>query len=108
MLIGEERITISDLVRVARHGEKVELSPEALEKAGAARKLIDQWVARGEIIYGVTTGFGSLSDRMVTGRDARTLQTNLLMSHAAGVGLPFPDEVVRGMIAVRLKDLAGG
>ena len=108
MLIGEERITISDLVRVARHGEKVELSPEALEKAGAARKLIDQWVARGEIIYGVTTGFGSLSDRMVTGRDARTLQTNLLMSHAAGVGRPFPDEVVRGMMAVRLKDLAGG
>ncbi len=108
MLIGEERITIDDLVRVARYGERVELASLALEKTGAARKLIDQWVAQGEVIYGVTTGFGSLSDRTVTGEDARTLQTNLLMSHAAGVGRPFPAEVVRGMMAVRLKDLAGG
>jgi histidine ammonia-lyase len=108
MLIGEELITIADLVRVARDGERVELSPESLEKAAAARGLIEQWIAGGEIIYGVTTGFGSLCDRTITGDDARLLQTNLLMSHAAGVGPPFPDEVVRGMMAVRLKDLAGG
>ena len=108
MLIGEERISIADLVRVARRGQRVELSAQALEKAARARRLIDGWVDRGEVIYGITTGFGSLSDRIVSGKDARTLQTNLIMSHAAGVGRPFPAEVVRAVMAVRLKDLAGG
>jgi len=60
------------------------------------------------VIYGVTTGFGALSDVTISARDARRLQRNILMSHAAGVGPPLPPDAVRAVMALRLKDMARG
>src|SRR6185436_14617633 len=65
-------------------------------------------VAAGEVVYGVTTGFGALATRFVPPEDAARLQENLLMSHAAGVGAPLPVEVVRAMLLLRANTLGLG
>lgn len=108
MLVGSGHITIKDVVDVARHGARIELSDQALKKISKARRLVDDWISEGRVIYGITTGFGLLSDQTITPKDARQLQTNLLMSHAAGVGDPFDEEVVRATMAIRVQDLAQG
>ncbi len=108
MLVGQEKITIDSLVEVARHGAKVELSPAALAKTATSRRLIEGWIEQGKVIYAITTGFGGLCRQTIGAEDARRLQTNLLQSHAAGVGRPLEAEIVRGTMAVRIQDLAQG
>jgi histidine ammonia-lyase len=73
-----------------------------------SRDVIERLVAAGEVVYGVTTGFGALATRNVAPADAQRLQENLLMSHAAGVGDPLPREVVRAMLLLRANTLALG
>ena len=73
-----------------------------------ARDVIERLVAAGEVVYGVTTGFGDLATTSVPAADAERLQENLLVSHAAGVGRPFPREVVRAMLLLRANTLALG
>ena len=73
-----------------------------------ARDVIETLVARGEVVYGVTTGFGDLATTFIPPADAERLQENLLASHAAGVGRPFPREVVRAMLLLRANTLALG
>ncbi|MDX2439974.1 MAG: histidine ammonia-lyase, partial [Desulfobacterales bacterium] len=72
------------------------------------RKLIEKLVKEEKAIYGVTTGFGALSDVTIPKKDSGQLQTNILMSHAAGVGNPLEEEIVRAIMALRIKDLARG
>ena len=73
-----------------------------------ARDVVERLVADGAVAYGVTTGFGDLASVVDPARDAGRLQENLLMSHAAGVGPPFPREVVRAMLLLRANTLALG
>ena len=73
-----------------------------------ARDVIEALVAEGEVVYGVTTGFGDLATTFIEPAEAGRLQENLLMSHAAGVGAPFPREVVRAMLLLRANTLALG
>jgi histidine ammonia-lyase len=73
-----------------------------------ARAVVDELVAAGEVVYGVTTGFGDLASTFVPPADAERLQENLLVSHAAGVGPAFPREVVRAMLLLRANTLALG
>ncbi|HVO40102.1 MAG TPA: histidine ammonia-lyase [Spirochaetia bacterium] len=108
VVIGEAPLTIEGLVSVARGGGRVELAPGALSRVQAARDLVETWVRQGRAVYGVTTGFGALCEVAIAPSDAQTLQENILMSHAAGVGDPFPIEVVRAAIAARVQDLAQG
>ena len=65
-------------------------------------------VSGDEVVYGITTGFGALSTTRVEPDEAAELQLNLLRSHAAGVGPPLPDELVRAMLALRARTLAQG
>jgi histidine ammonia-lyase len=69
---------------------------------------VDRWVREERRIYGVTTGFGALSDVAISGKDTRRLQENILMSHAAGVGRPLEAETVRAVMTLRVKDFARG
>jgi histidine ammonia-lyase len=101
-------LTIEALVRIARDGAPIALSPDARERIDAGRALIDRWVREGRRIYGVTTGFGALSDVAISTQDTRRLQENILMSHAAGVGRPLDAEIVRGAMALRVNDFARG
>jgi histidine ammonia-lyase len=101
-------LSIADVEAVARHGARVVLDEAARDRMQESRDLIDGLVARGEIVYGVTTGFGDLATRFIAPADAERLQENLLMSHAAGVGEPLPREVVRAMLLLRANTLALG
>ncbi|MGD2125583.1 MAG: histidine ammonia-lyase, partial [Desulfobacteraceae bacterium] len=84
----------------------VRLSEESERKIIQARKLVERWIQEGKTIYGVTTGFGALSDVIISKDDTRRLQENILKSHAAGVGQILDSETVRAVLALRIKDLA--
>jgi histidine ammonia-lyase len=101
-------LTIADVEAVARHGAQVELDGDARARVQEARDVIERLVAAGEVVYGVTTGFGDLATTFIAPADAARLQQNLLMSHAAGVGPAFPTEVVRAMLLLRANTLALG
>ncbi len=103
-----EGLTIEALVAVSREGAEVRLKDAARTRIEAARALVERWVREGRRIYGVTTGFGALSDVAISAKDTRRLQENILMSHAAGVGRPFDAETVRAVMALRVKDFARG
>ncbi|MBW1712732.1 MAG: histidine ammonia-lyase [Deltaproteobacteria bacterium] len=108
VLLGRQELSLEDLTAVARNKAPVRLVPEARKRVERARKLVENWVAQGRVVYGVTTGFGALCGESISAKDARRLQENVLMSHAAGVGRPLAEEIVRAMMAIRVQDLAQG
>jgi histidine ammonia-lyase len=108
ILLGVDGMTLEDVVAIAREGAIVRLAEESVQRILKARKLIDQWVQEEKVIYGITTGFGALSDKVINRKDTRRLQDNVLMSHAAGVGEMLNEETVRAVMALRIKDLARG
>jgi histidine ammonia-lyase len=106
--LGFDGMTLEDLVAIARKGAGIRLSEEAEERILKSRRLVERWLQEGKVIYGVTTGFGALSDVSIPAEDARLLQQNILMSHAAGVGAALDAESVRAIMALRVKDFARG
>jgi len=99
---------IADLVDLARADAPVALGDSARQRMLASRQLVEKWVAEERVIYGITTGFGALSTKRVSKADACILQRNVILSHAAGVGEPLPEEVVRATMALRLRDFCLG
>jgi histidine ammonia-lyase len=107
LLTGAD-LSIDDVEAVARGGRRAVLDEAARGRMQESRDLIEQLVADGQVVYGVTTGFGDLANRFVAPADAPRLQENLLMSHAAGVGEPLDQEIVRAMLLLRANTLALG
>ncbi|MGZ4722510.1 histidine ammonia-lyase [Oryzihumus sp.] len=97
-----------EVVAVARHGARVELSPEALSALAKAREVVDGLAASGEPVYGVSTGFGALATRFIDPGLRDQLQRSLVRSHAAGSGPEVEREVVRALMLLRLRTLASG
>lgn len=106
--VDGESLTIDDVVQVARFGKKVELAVPAIEQIKKSRDVIERAIKEGKTVYGVNTGFGDLSSVSISSEDLTKLQANLIRSHSAGVGAPFPVDVVRGMILLRANALAKG
>jgi histidine ammonia-lyase len=106
--LGVDGMSLEDLVAIARRGALIRLSEEAEERMVKSRSLVEKWLREGRIIYGVTTGFGALSNVIIPVEEVELLQQNVLMSHAAGVGDLLSEEAVRAMMALRVKDLARG
>ncbi len=103
-----ETLTVADVVAVARDGDRVVVADAARERAAASRERVESVVEAGDPVYGVNTGFGELVDERI-GRDRLVdLQTNLLRSHAAGVGPSVPREAVRAMMTTRINALLKG
>ena len=101
-------LTVADVVPVARGGRPVAIDESARQRMAVSRAVIEQVVASGETVYGVTTGFGDLADVRISPEQTATLQRNLVRSHAAGAGEPLPTEVVRAMLLLRANALAVG
>lgn len=102
-------LTIEDVVRAATHAERqFSIADSAKHQILLSRKLVEQWVERGETIYGVTTGFGEFANVSIPRKDIRLLQLNLIRSHSAGVGEPLSPEIVRAMLLLRANALAKG
>ena len=108
IVLNGEALRVSDVVAVARHDAPVTLGTEAYRRMEAARAVVEAVLARGEVVYGVNTGFGELSRVRISEGDLATLQRNLIVSHSAGVGAPLPREVVRGMLLLLAASLARG
>ena len=100
-------VTISDVVAVARHGERVRLAEAALARMDAARNVVET-LAEGEPAYGISTGFGALANTTVPVGRRAALQRSLIRSHAAGMGPPIEAEAVRAMMFLRARTLALG
>ncbi len=101
-------LDLEGLEAVAREGRGVTLAGPAREAVHAARLVVDDAVARGAVVYGVTTGFGSFADVHVPLDRLRELQLNLLRSHAAGVGAPLGEVETRALMLLRANVLAKG
>jgi histidine ammonia-lyase len=108
IILGFDNMTIEDLVAIARNGAGVQLTQASEKRIVKTRKLIKRLLQDETAIYGITTGFGALSNVSIPKKDSAQLQTNILMSHAAGVGIPLEEEIVRAIIALRIKDMARG
>lgn len=101
-------LSLEEFASVAAGGEHVVMTAAARERVAAARAVIERSVASGAAVYGVNTGFGNLANVRIADADLESLQERLVLSHAAGVGEPLPDEVVRGMLLLRANTLAKG
>lgn len=106
--LGVSRLTLDDVVDVARGETRVELPSEARGRVLACRRVVDEAVRSGKVVYGVTTGFGPLKNKSIAADDVRALQLNLVRSHCAGTGGASPREVVRAMLLLRAHSLAMG
>jgi histidine ammonia-lyase len=105
--IDGSALTVDQVVAVAR-GASVQLAPSAIPGIQRARQAVEDFVASGEIVYGITTGFGAFKDHIISPDQVKALQRNIVMSHAVGVGPLLPTDVVRAMILVRANTLAKG
>jgi histidine ammonia-lyase len=89
-------------------GAEVSLSDAARSRVERSRRFVEGIIERGEVVYGINTGFGALSDVTIPANELRELQVNLVRSHACGVGDPLPERAVRAMMLHRANVLAKG
>lgn len=109
LLADGNSLTVEDVIDVARHSRRVELSTDAAEKVAGCRAWVDHVVEEGKLtVYGLNTGFGSLAEVTVAQDMIETLSRNMIVSHSAGVGPPLAEEVVRATMLIRANTLAKG
>jgi histidine ammonia-lyase len=101
-------LTLAQLLSIADGDEQVAMAPAATTAVDQARAVVDRQSAGNDAVYGINTGFGSLSEVKIAREALGELQRNLLRSHAAGVDVPLPARAVRAMMALRANVLAKG
>jgi len=119
--VDGEHLSIGSVVDAARTGASILLDGDVRNKIAKSREYVEKAVEqvvnpdtpeilrKNRLIYGVTTGFGSHKEFIIKDRaEAKNLQTNILMSHACGVGSPFEPDVVRAIMLIRLNSFAKG
>lgn len=106
--IDGNTLRLEDVEDVALRSFSVSLSQKARENIAKSRKRVEAILAQGEVVYGITTGFGNFKEIFIPVGERHQLQRNLLLSHAAGVGDPFNSQVVRAMLLLRANALAKG
>lgn len=106
--VGSEHDSIRKVVRVARRQDKLELTPDDLSRMDDAHRRLQALFNTGETIYGVSTGFGPLKSERISLEKASQLQTNLIRSHACGVGPPLKEDQTRAMMALLALSLSKG
>jgi len=87
---------------------RVSLSDQAKARVQRAADAVDTLLERGEIAYGITTGFGAFKDKIISREEVEKLQRNIVVSHAVGVGDPFDTPTVRAIMLIRANTLARG
>ena len=101
-------LTLEEVIAVARHGAQCELDEQAKEDVIASRKIVDDIVRERRVVYGVTTGFGSLCNVSISPEDTVQLQENLIRTHSSGFGDPLPEDAVRAIMLIRINSLLKG
>jgi histidine ammonia-lyase len=108
VLLDGQSLTLGALEGLARGRGDVALTPAAREAVARARRVVDEAVARGSVVYGVNTGFGNFADVVIPKDKLSELQLNLVRSHAAGVGDPLGEAETRALMVLRANTLAKG
>ncbi|MDQ2889912.1 MAG: histidine ammonia-lyase, partial [Gemmatimonadota bacterium] len=106
--IDGNSLRIADVVAVAREHVRVDISDAARARMAVSNSIVADIVARNEVVYGVTTGFGKLSDIAIPPDRLAELQVNLIRSHAVGVGPLLSEEEVRAMMLLRANVICKG
>ncbi len=108
VVLDGSRLTVENLVKIARHNEKVDIHPEAFKRINICRAMLEKKIEVGEIMYGVNTGIGEFSEVVLSDEQVGQFQKYLIYNHAAGIGDPAPIEYVRGAMAGRINVHAHG
>jgi len=106
--LGEEHLTLEDVLEVAKGMAKVKISVSVAKKMKQSRDFVEKALDQGEKIYGVTTGFGMLSDQVIDRSQIEALQRNLIRSHSVGVGPYFDEVTTRAIMLLRANVIAMG
>lgn len=111
IIIDGENLTFEQVLAVAygKPGEpSVALADSSKENVGRCAAAVDRLIERGEIAYGITTGFGAFKDKIISTGEVELLQRNIVLSHAVGVGNAFDTATVRAIMLIRANTLARG
>src|SRR6185437_659970 len=108
VVIDGNSLTLEQVTAVARDRARVSLAPHARQRARTTRRVVEELVAQRAVAYGVTTGFGKLSEVAIPPDRLAELQVNLVRSHAAGVGDMLPEREVRAMMLLRANVITKG
>ena len=108
LILDGQSLTLAEIEAVSLTRCPVAIAPAALTRVAQSRALIEEILAAGETVYGVNTGFGKLSDVRIPAENLAQLQTNLVRSHAGGVGQPLSEAESRAMLLLRANVLAKG
>jgi histidine ammonia-lyase len=105
--LNPEHVSL-DQLRQLWTGVEARLDDASMQRVAASAAAVDRIVAGGETVYGINTGFGSLANTRIPADRLAELQTNLILSHSAGLGDPLPRRVTRLMIILKLLGLGRG
>jgi histidine ammonia-lyase len=108
LVVKGSGLTIEDVVKVARHNEKVELHPDSIKRINTCRAMLEKKVQAHEIMYGVNTGIGEFSEVVLNDDQVKDFQKYLVYNHAAGIGEAMPVDWVRGAMLGRVNVHAHG
>ena len=108
LILDGQPLALAEIEAVSLYARPVEIAPTARERMIAGRALIEKILAAGQTVYGVNTGFGKLSEVSVPSGNLAQLQTNLVRSHAGGIGQPMSEAESRAMLLLRANVLAKG
>ncbi len=99
--LNGQPLSLAEIAEVAIEGRRVQIAASAHARIEESRRVIEEIVAREAIVYGVSTGFGKLSEVHIARGDLRDLQRNLVRSHSCGIGAPLSEPEVRAMMLLR-------
>ena len=105
---GIDTLTVSAVLDICSGNRKGILSSEAIAAINTSAAYVQEIVDNNKVVYGINTGFGILSDKLISPEDTAILQHKLLQSHSVGVGDPVPVEISKLMMICKVHSLAHG
>ena len=108
MQLSGTPLTLEEIASVAAGSSGVELSGAAIDRIRATRAVVERVLSKGQVVYGVNTGFGKLADIRIPDSELEELQLDLVRSHACGLGPPLSEAETRAMMLLRANVLALG
>lgn len=108
LILDGKSLRLEDVIAVARHHQSCRIAEESKEDVIASRKIVDDIVREKRVVYGVTTGFGSLCNVSIPTEETIQLQENLIRTHSSGFGAPLAEDAVRAIMLIRINSLVKG
>ncbi len=106
--LGEDWLTAGLALDIALGKIQIQLTQQTREEVISSADVVSKIVEKGEIFYGINTGFGPLCTTKISKEETKVLQNNILKSHSVGVGEPIPDEIAKLMLVLKAHSLAKG